>query len=157
MHEGEMRHVEEVLDDAEARGAHLNGAADDMAAIGLVGLGDLEEAARRLAERRPAIAPALMRRQRRAEAAIREALAHHDVLAFVARDDEITPEQPVRPGRGRDVLQRVDHIPVVERGFLGRSRHASSLVLMSHCPAARHAAMLGGSARASAAGATERA
>ncbi len=51
-----MRHVEEVLDEAEPRGADLHRAAGDGAPIRLVGLGEIEDVAdggARLVHRKP--------------------------------------------------------------------------------------------------------
>jgi hypothetical protein len=123
MHKREMRHVEKILDDAKARGLYRDGAADDDAAIDLVGFGNRQEIGRGRPQRGPEIAVTLPRRQRR----IISLYGGTDGAVGIAGNNQIDAQQPARRAADWDILQRLDAIPLIQGGSFGRSVDALRL------------------------------
>jgi hypothetical protein len=100
---------------AQPRGFDRNSTADDDAPVGLVRFGDRQQIGRRRSQCAPQIAVALPCRQRRV--VVRN--GYNDIARCIAGDDEINAEQAVGRAAHCDVLQRLDTVPLVERGLFG--------------------------------------
>jgi hypothetical protein len=117
--------VEEVLDQAQARGADMDAAAIDPAAIDFCGFGQGEDIARRSAETGPDMVvvgadgkgPALA----------------DDLDAIIAvGDGDGAAEEAGGDGFAfREIAQGAEHVPLVERSLVRCERHAAAPCSMS--------------------------
>ncbi len=145
MDEGEVRHVEEVLDHAQARDRHADAAAVDDAAAGFGIFGEREEGARGAAAGAdPDIAVVRLHGQRlRAEAALRRAIGcspERQCFAEQAGGMRLLFGRTAEGDRGPDDQPVVEHV-----GIVGDEGHRGSFSLVFRCRCADSARQCEGS------------
>ena len=110
--EGEMPHVEEVLDRPQARDGDPEGAARDADAVLLVAFGEMHDVPGRLAERREDVAVLDTGGERRAGVAAQDP----EILRSAARDFERDVEELRPEGAARaQELELGDGVPIVHQ------------------------------------------